>query len=257
MLELPFEPGDVRRPNRLPSEGEVHLWWIDLDLPESEVLSARQYLDPDELRRADRFRFDRHRRRFIVRRAQLRRLLGDYLGITAREVRFELGERGKPSLAPELMAELPAALEFNLSDSADVAVVGFQLGQELGVDVEVVREMRDALSISRHFFAEPEQEVLAAQPKTEIDRTFFRCWTRKEAYIKAVGQGLALPLDSFIVSMAPDSPSEFLGFVGYPGEEKEWSLFHLEPQSGVFVAVAARRLDLCISGFRAPSPADW
>lgn len=257
MIELPFEPGEVSRPRRLPEAEEVHLWWVDLNASESELAVARGLLDPEEIQRAERFRFERHRRRFIMRRAQLRRLLGHYLQRDASTLRFELGERGKPRLAADQMAGLPSTLEFNLSDSADVAVVGVQLDQELGVDVEVVREMKDALAISKHFFAESEQRTLAAQPSAEVDRTFFRCWTRKEAYIKAIGKGLALPLDSFMVSMAPDEAPSFLGFVGHPGEESQWSLAHLEPRPGVFVAVAARRPGMRISGFVAPVPSTW
>ena len=101
--------------------------------------------------------------------------------------------------------------------------------------------MSDALSISRHFFAAAEQRALERVPVSQVDTTFFRCWTRKEAYIKAVGEGLAVPLDSFTVTMAPGEPARFLAFVDMPGEEARWSLDHFEPEPGVFVAVAVRQ----------------
>lgn len=243
-----FTPGPWPPP--LPVAGEVHLWWLDLDPPAEQVAAAFRLLDADEVERARRFKFDRHRRRFTLRRAQLRRLCGAYLGIDPRDVRYEIGERGKPRLAQGLVAPLPDGLEFNLSDSADVAVVGFKIGGELGVDVEVVRPMEDAVSISRSFFADAEQRVLSSVSPAHRDDTFFRCWTRKEAYIKAVGEGLHLPLDSFTVTMTRHEAPRFLSFVGHPGEEERWTLEHFEPVPGVFVAVAVRRLDLRFSFFR-------
>ena len=240
-------------PSRLPDDGEIHLWWIDLKPSAREVASAHRLLDAEEVDRASRFKFDRHRRRFTMRRAQLKRLCAAYLGITPRQVEFALGPKGKPSLAPHLTRSLPQPLELNLSDSEDVAVVGFKVGRELGVDVECVREMRDAVPISKSFFAKAEQEIMASAPDTLRDDTFFRCWTRKEAYIKAVGEGLSLPLDSFTVTMTAREPVKFLQFVGHPGEEKHWSLSHFEPVPKVFVAVAVRQSEPSFRFFRTPS----
>ncbi len=239
-------------PSQLPRAGEAHLWRLDLEVEPEELERCRGLLTDQELQRASRFRFDRHRRRFTVRRAQLRRLLASYLGIEPRAVSFRAGEREKPYLAAHHTRDLPEPLQFNLSDCRDVAFVGVKVGLELGVDVEIVRPMPDALSISRSFFAKEEQEVLAAASPAETDATFFRCWTRKEAYIKAIGEGLAVPLDSFTVSMGRHEPARFLGFRGLPGEERHWTLKHVEPEPHIFVAVAARQPDLAIQRFNAP-----
>lgn len=239
-------------PADLPKAGEAHLWRIDLQVDADELTRCRGLLTEQELQRASRFRFDRHRRRFTVRRAQLRRLLALYLGIEPRAVSFQTGQREKPYLAAHLTRDQQEPLQFNLSDCKDVAFVGVKVGLELGVDVEIVRPMPDALSISRSFFAQEEQEVLAAASQAETHATFFRCWTRKEAYIKAIGKGLAVPLDSFTVSMGRHEPARFLGFRGLPGEERHWTLKHVEPEPHIFVAVAARQPDLSIQCFTAP-----
>ncbi len=247
----------VTIPSDLPRPGEVHLWRLDLRADGAELECCRGLLTEQEIQRASRFRFDRHRRRFSVRRAQLRLLLASYLGIEPQAVEFRIGEREKPFLTEELTRGLAEPLEFNLSDSEDVAFVGFKVGVELGVDVEIVRPMPDARSISRSFFAEHEQQVLAEEADGEVDATFFRCWTRKEAYIKAVGQGLAVPLDSFTVTMKKQDPARFLQFADQVGEEEHWTLEHLEPEPSIFVAVAARQQNLKIRSFTAPAPTVW
>ena len=248
-----MDPATDGLPTELPSAGCVHLWRLDLAVDAAELEICRRLLSERELKRAARFRFDRHRRRFTVRRAQLRRLLASYLGIEPQAVRFRTGDREKPYLAEDLTRDLAEPLQFNLSDCEDVAFVGVKVGLELGVDAEIVRPMPDALSISRSFFARDEQEVLAAVPPVETDATFFRCWTRKEAYIKAIGEGLAVPLDSFTVSMKKHERTRFLSFAGLPGEEQHWTLEHLEPEPDIFVAVAARQRDLSMQSLVAPS----
>lgn len=218
----------------------VHLWYADLDPAPEVVESLRPLLAPDEIERAARFRFDLHRRRYWVRRGQLRRLLAAYLDRPAEGLEFAYGDHEKPTVASQ--AALPAGrrLEFNLSDSEDLAIYGVARGIEIGVDVEILRPMPDALSISESFFSAPERDMLRAVPDADTAEAFFNCWTRKEAYLKAIGKGLAEPLDSFVVTLVPGEAARFLDFVKVPGEVGRWSLFHLRPTSDSIAAVALR-----------------
>lgn len=226
--------------------GEVHLWSLDLARPEAEMESLRSLLEPSELERAERFRFPRHRRRFIVRRARLRQLVAVYQGLDPAAVRFDYGPRGKPSLVAEQDAHVAGRLEFNLSDSEDLALVALSRDQELGADVEILRAMPDALSISEHFFADGEREVLRRVPEDEVPYAFFCCWTRKEAYLKAIGEGLAVPLDRFEVTLYPAEPCHFQHIDHDPAEAEHWLLETFEPAKGAIGALAARRRDLQI-----------
>lgn len=239
-----FRP--ARRPDAPLAPGEVHLWSLDLERPEAEVEALRRLLEPSELERAERFRFPRHRRRFIVRRSRLRQLLALYQGLEPADVRFEYGPRGKPSLVAEQDTHSAGRLEFNLSDSEDLALVALARDQELGADVEVVRAMPDALTISERFFADGERDVLRQVPGDEVAFAFFCCWTRKEAYLKAIGEGLAVPLDRFEVTLYPADPCHFLHIDHDPAEAEHWTLQSFEPAEGAIGALAARRKDLRI-----------
>ena len=241
-----FRP--ARSPETTLAPGEVDLWVIDLDLPASVVKSLSHHLEPEERERAERFRFDRHRRRFRVRRARLRQLLAAYQGLEPGAVRFDYGPRGKPSLVAEQDRHREGKLEFNLSDSEDLAVVAVARNLEIGVDVEVLRSMPDALSISEHFFAEGERQVLRGVPEGDVSSAFFNCWTRKEAYLKAIGEGLAVPLDRFEVTLYPAEPCRFEHVDGDAQEATHWTLLSFEPTANAVGALAARRADLRIAG---------
>ncbi len=220
---------------------EVHLWYADLLRPPELVAELAELLTADEHQRARRFRFEKHRRRFIVRRGLLRRLLGEYLGQKAAAIEFAYGERDKPAVATEALREPADRLEFNLSDSEDLAGYAVACGAELGVDVEVLRPMSDALSISESFFSERERAFLRSVPAQQRDETFFNCWTRKEAYLKAIGEGLAEPLDSFSVSLVPGDEVRFLHFLSEAEDPGSWSLVDLRPTAASVGALAFRR----------------
>lgn len=174
--------------------GEVHVWRAGLDVPETRVAEYRQVLAEDERARADRFHFERDRRRFTVARGVLRSLLGRYLGMPAGELRFQYGEYGKPHLEA-------GSLRFNLSHSHEAALIGVCLEGKIGVDIEYKNADRVTLDVARHFFAEEEVAALSALPRELWSDGFFTCWTRKEAYIKARGEGVSLGLDTFAVSL--------------------------------------------------------
>lgn len=220
-----------------PAAGEVHLWAIRLDPPRARVAALRRLLTPDETARADRFHFERHRRRFTVGRGCLRELLGGYLGRAPDSLRFAYGEKGKPVLTGSAPAA-SAGLDFNLSNSHELALAAVAVGTALGVDLEHLRPMPDALEIAERFFSPAERRILAAVPAARRDEAFFNCWTRKEAYLKAVGDGLTAPLDRFDVTLEPGEPARFLAIEGDPGAAKRWSLFHLWPAPAYLGALA-------------------
>jgi len=222
-----------------PAPGAIHVWSVPLDPPAERVAACRRLLSPDEVARADRFRFDRHRRRYAVGRGVLRTLLGRYLGADPAAVVFCYGGNDKPYLADGTASRRGPALWFNLSNSEELAVVAFATSAELGVDVEALRPMPDALAIAERFFSAAEREALAAAPAAERDRAFFRCWTRKEAYLKAVGTGITVRLDAFDVTLGPAEPARMLALDGDPERAAAWRLHHLEPAPGYLGALAA------------------
>lgn len=176
----------------------VRVVHASLEVSDEELARCRALLDDEERARADRFRFARHARRFTVARAFLRTTLGEVLGRPARSIEMEVSEHGKPFLPRR-------ELHFNLSHSHELAVIAIA-ETRVGVDVEHVRPMPDAVRLAERFFA-PE-EIDALRNFEDRDQAFFGIWTAKEAYLKALGAGIALlPLNSFAVSTDPDAPS--------------------------------------------------
>jgi 4'-phosphopantetheinyl transferase len=211
---------------------EVHVWRVVLDQTDEVVERLGAVLSVDERARAKRITIAGPRRRFIVGRVALREILGRYASIPPSEVRFCYGRRGKPALDLE-----GTVLRFNLSHSGDLALVAIALGREIGVDVERVRVDRDFERIATRFFSKVEVATLLAFSPAERTEAFYRCWTRKEAYIKAIGEGLAIPLDSFDVVFAPDAPAALLANRLDPDQVHQWSMTALDPDPGYAGAV--------------------
>lgn len=171
----------------LPS-GTVHIWQVALDPPASLVTRLAQLLSDDERIRAARFHFERDRRRFIVARGTLRSLLARYINCPPARIDFSYSTKGKPSLRPEHESRL----QFNLAHSAEMAIYAFTLDRQVGVDIEQQRPLDDVHQIAEHYFSPRERAILATQVGNELYQTFFTYWTRKEAYLKLSGEGLAL-----------------------------------------------------------------
>lgn len=163
-------------------------------------------LSREELARASRFRSERTRNAFVATRSILRVLLGEYLNVTPESVVFQYGQSGKPELCT------PTCLAFNVSHSADVALVAVGMNCDIGVDVEKIIPLPDICDIAKDFFCPQELADIMSVAYKEQEGAFFRCWTRKEAYMKAVGQGLQLPLDSFCVTVLPGMPARLRVF---------------------------------------------
>ena len=221
-------------PNIELGPSEIHVWRFALDASEERKESLWQTLTEEEQNRARRFYFERHRRRFVVARGTLRAVLGRYHQQAPERIQFRYGIHGKPVL------EGGADLHFNLSHSGDAGLLGLTRGQELGIDLEQVRPRDHLEDLARRFFAPPEVAVLEAVGPRDRELAFFQCWTRKEAFLKAGGQGLARPLDSFCVSLHPEEPARLLTVEGDAQEAARWSLRTLTPWPGFVGCVAIR-----------------
>jgi 4'-phosphopantetheinyl transferase len=206
--------------------GEVQVWCASLSAPREVVEAMRRTLSPDESERAGRFHFERHREDFVVARGLLRTLVGRYLDAPPGELRFAYTPYGKPHLAG---AFRDSRLRFNLSHSHELALYAFTDGAEVGIDVEHVRPDMAGEEIARRFFSPREVAALFALAPGERDAAFFQCWTRKEAFIKAVGEGLSFPLDQFDVSLGPREPAALLSVRGDAGEAARWSVRDVSP----------------------------
>jgi 4'-phosphopantetheinyl transferase len=234
------DPGfKIQSPLPLP-EDEVHLWRIDLEAIGADEFRWQQVLSSDELARAASFYFSRDRQRFIAARAWLRTILASYLGTDPISLSFSYSKRQKPSLGPAFGS---SDVTFNVSHSGGIALLAFTRGREIGVDVEQLRSNSDLEGISRRFFSTREQSQLAALPAEERVAAFFRCWTRKEAYIKATGDGLSLPLDQFDVSLGPGESSALLATRPDDSEAGRWLLREVPGGPGYMAALCVRGQD--------------
>ncbi|MDA1316148.1 MAG: 4'-phosphopantetheinyl transferase superfamily protein [Acidobacteria bacterium] len=214
---------------------EVHIWRARLDAPPSAATNFHNLLSADERERAARFRFDKHRRRFTVARGILRTLLGRYLEREPQDLTLGYSDHGKPFLAgtPE------PDLRFNLSHSHDLALFAFTAGRDIGIDVEQIRPDRSTREIAERFFSRREVEALFALPTEQQTAGFFRCWTRKEAYIKAKGKGMSIPLNSFAASLSPEQPASLLWVQDHAEEPARWILHEPRAGSGFAACLAA------------------
>ena len=215
------------------TSGEVHLWSARLDPPKDFLRSCETLLAVDERNRAARFREGPLRNRYIAGRGTLRILLGRYFQADPAEISLVYQARGKPELGPLWNDR---GVEFNLSHSGDLALIAFTNGRSIGVDVEAVRPMPNAAGIMERFFATDEIAQWRQAPPEQQERIFFQGWTRKEAWLKAVGSGLSFPLDQFCVTM--DGPARVLSIRGDEREAATWWLESCEPCRGYIAAVA-------------------
>ena len=252
---------------------EVHVWRASLHV--TETVFARLYatLTGAEQNRASRYRFPQDRQRFVVARGWLRAILGAYLGIEGAQLRFAYNPHGKPELdAAEDLTRISAGrrvirssrrqkaapspsrpalhgkLQFNLTHSEDLALYAVSSGRRVGIDAEQIRPGFADGTLAESFFAPREVTALRSLPASDQEPAFFACWTRKEAYLKARGEGLVMPLDAFEVSLLPGDPPALLHAPSHPSELRRWSLCELElgPEYAASLAVEGQRWRLCL-----------
>jgi 4'-phosphopantetheinyl transferase len=217
-----------------PQAGEIHVWRVDLDQPDEVVQRFRGTLEDDELHRADRFHFDKDKTAFTISRGFLRHVLGRYLTTRPQALRFAYGPYGKPALNGE---HKNSSLKFNMSHSRGVALVAVSDTREIGVDVEYIRADFATEDIARRFFSPREVAAFNALSKELRVAAFFRCWTRKEAYIKAIGRGLSQPLEGFDVTLAPEAPPALLR--ADEDDASRWSLSDIDVGGDYAAALVA------------------
>ena len=238
MTDLSASEIDSWVPNNqplVPEPDEIHVWRAYLDCGDSTRQRFEATLAPDEKAKAQRFVFQPDRNRYIATRGILRELLGRYLSRDPADIEFMYGAQGKPALRSE--SSRPP-LEFNISHSHDVALLAFAAGRRVGVDVELVRADYAGEKIAERFFSSQEvKELRSLQPATQSEG-FFLCWTRKEAYIKARGEGLQIPLQSFHVSLTPGAPARLEA-----EDASRWSLRSLRPDPRYVGAIVAEGSD--------------
>ena len=202
---------------------EVHVWRARLEQPPALQESFLRLLSEDERTRANRFHFERDHRRFVLARGFLRSLLARYLQTAPETLSFSYGPYGKPALSG---LHAGSSLRFNASHSHELALFAFVHDCEIGIDVEYIQKDFATEDIARHFFSIAEVQTLLALRETEKPAAFFRCWTRKEAYIKALGSGLSLPLDEFDVTLAPGESAALLCDRREPDAVRRWMMFN-------------------------------
>lgn len=220
------------------SNTEIHIWRVVLDRAASEIHNLAQTLSESELQRADRFHFDRDKNSFIIRRSALRSILSRYLNIAPNLVQFSYGPCGKPELA----AKFHSTLCFNSSHSQGLALYAVTRSRKIGIDIEQIRPLPDMESIVERFFSQQENAAFKAVSAEQKLAAFFNCWTRKEAYIKATGDGLSFPLDRFSVSLTPGEPAQLLNVGGDSTAAARWYLKALIPAPNYIAAIAVEKL---------------
>jgi len=210
---------------------QIHLWRAELREFRSQVERFLPLLSAEETARAQRFVFSQDRENFIVGRGILRELLGRYLGMPPAKLPLETRAKGKPTLGRALETH---DVRFNLSHSAGLSVFAFCLGREVGVDIERIRPDVATDEIAERYFSSREWKELRALPSQHRTEAFFLCWTRKEAYVKAHGDGLHIPLDKFDVTVTPGTAAML-----HSADAARWSLFSFSPKEGYVGALIA------------------
>lgn len=216
------------------SKNVVHIWRTDLNLPQSQIESFAKTLAPDELNRANRFYFERDRKHFIAGRGILRSILGRYLNVEPVQLQFSYSSRGKPGLANLGMG---ATLSFNVSHSHELAVYAIAHTPLVGIDLEHVRPMDKVEQLVKRFFSPREYALICSLPDDQKQEAFFQAWTCKEAYLKAIGDGLP-GLDGVEVSLTPGESAALLSIQGDEEAASRWSVYQFIPAPGYRAAVA-------------------
>ena len=218
---------------------EVHLWRITLDDLGSQAQKLFQKLSMDEKRKAERFHFERDRKRYIIGRGVLREIASGYLGANSGQFQFHTGTYGKPALSGMYSSK---TLHFNVAHSGGLALFAFALDREVGVDIEYIRDIPEMEHIVERFFSDAERKVFYRVSENMKKEVFFQMWTRKEAFLKAVGEGLHRSLDTVDVMTVPGKVVDLLKTQGKSTTNgtSSWHLTDLQPYPGFLAAYAVK-----------------
>lgn len=227
-------------PSQSLSNPDVHIWHASLEQPGEAVQALRAFLSEDELKRAERFHYDLHRGHFIAGRGILRHLLSLYTGIEPGQLQLEYTRNGKPFL-PGM--DGASGIRFNLSHSGGMAVYAFTRGREVGIDIEHQRPIDDMDRIAERNFSAREYTTLRNLPEGEQLEAFYLCWTRKEAFIKAIAEGISFPLQQFDVTLIPGEPARLLSVDGSSEIARRWSMHNLTIAKGYAAALVIEGSD--------------
>jgi 4'-phosphopantetheinyl transferase len=213
------------------NQDDIHVWLIHLAPPAERLAALNALLSEDERRRAAAYKFAHLRQKYIAAHGVLRELLARYAGQSPTDIHFSQGAHGKPYLSN-------SHLQFNVSHAGELALCAVADGRAVGIDIELIRPMDDLDSVAERFFSAQERMALRELDEEIKVRAFFACWTRKEAYIKAIGLGLAQPLDAFDVAVTPGKPAALLRVEGDPDAPARWAMFDLPAPEGCCGALA-------------------
>lgn len=228
--------GDIHIYSKHIEIGIPHIWVLDLRLLSKRSTEYECFLTTKELLRAKKFRFEKDKKTFVVVRGILRELSGQYLRIAPKDIRLRYTKYGKPEL------DYPKNnLHFNVSHASEIAIIGFSLGVPIGVDVEFVKYANDLEKVAKRFFSKNEYDKYMSLSGDEKLKGFYNCWTRKEAFIKAIGHGLSFPLDQFEVSFLPRSKVELVSTNFDAIEKNFWRLFSISVPENYVAACALRQ----------------
>ncbi len=223
---------------------QVHIWRSTLELPIHQINNLKHLLSPDELEKATHLALTQKRHQYIIARAILRRILSLYVSLHPSELRFRYNRNGKPVLACS-----SNKIQFNVSHSHNLAIYALSSDCLIGVDVEYLyrRSRIDRMKIASRLFTPREYTTLQSLPENQRDKAFLTCWTRKEAFIKAMGWGLSFPLDKFEVTADPNESPKLLTTPYKPKDALDWSMVPIDPSDGYVGTLALRKTNFDLS----------
>lgn len=228
---------------------QVHVWRIELThLIQAPSSRYAHVLSIDEISKANKFFFEGDRTKYMITRLTVREILGSYLEVEPEELVFAYNQYGKPYLAKQGHEE---SLNFNISHAGNLSLLAITKDRRIGVDLEPLRDEASMETIAKRFFAPAEVTQLLSFPDDLRQKAFFTCWTRKEAFVKAQGKGLSIPLDQFEVAFGPNEIPRLIKTSIDGGETDRWSIFHLDPGPGYVGALVVEGSGLNVIGL------DW
>jgi 4'-phosphopantetheinyl transferase len=224
---------------KIPGKEEVHIWMADLNISESiQQHFEKSFLSNEELAKAKSFKFDQHRLQFSASHGYLRFILAQYLNCCPSLIEYEIGEYGKPSLKNP---SNPDKIRFNMSHSQNMALYAVTLDVEVGVDIEIIKDDLNIPDLIEHVFTTRENNIFKEIKEDKKTKVFYDVWTRKEAYLKATGEGFNFPLNKIEVTTYPDEEVKLLN-VERNQSVNPWSLYSLElPEYSASIAIKRKK----------------